>query len=273
MCRNAQRHLVVQFRTMSKYLMAPLIFSVLAIPMMAADYQKDSKQGQNQGGTTITVVDDHSSQQETPQHTDKPQGWYRFFSWPEGITAWAVILTLVVLGIQTNEIRKSVRAAQDSIVLQFRPKLSIRAIKLDVSQNLKTEESPAIWRMVLANVGGSVALVRPTTISFDSLVIDGDQETIYPLGTEQIEAFPLSPGDIRIFRSEITNARDHLRVGKNFSDDPIVGQYVWVRCTGVFVFTDRIKIERRIGFRRRFDIKTGVLIPDSDSEYEFDDET
>jgi hypothetical protein len=262
---------------MSKCLVALLMFSVLAIPMMAADYQKasnqDTKQSQNQGNTTITVTDDHSSQIESQQRADKPQGWHRFVAWPEGVTAWAVLLTLVVLGIQTNEIRKSVRAVQNSIVLQFRPKLSIRAIKFDVSQTLKSKDAAAIWRLVLANVGSSIAYVHATTITFDSMVCDGDQETIYPLGTEQIDAFSLSPGEIKILSSEITNARDHLRVGKIYSDDPIVGQYVWVRCAGVFVFTDTIKIERRIGFRRRFDIKTGTLLPDSDSEYEFDDET
>jgi hypothetical protein len=262
---------------MSKCLLALLMFSVLEIPILATAYQKtsrlDSKQNQNGGNTNITVTDDHSSQKESQQCADKPQGWHKFVAWPEGVTAWAVILTLVVLGIQTNEIRKSVRAAQNSIALQFRPKLSIRAIKLDVLQTLKSKDAAAIWRLVLANVGSSIAYVHHTTINFDSMVNDGDQQTIYRLGTEEIEAFSLSPGQIKILTSEVTNARDHLRVGKIYSDDPVVGQYVWVRCTGVFVFTDTIKIERRIGFRRRFEIKTGILLPDSDSEYEFDEET
>jgi hypothetical protein len=199
--------------------------------------------------------------------------WVNFFRWPDGITTLAVVCTLLAIVWQSGEMRRSVSAAQESIALQFRPKLSIRAIKLDISQTLKAKDAPAIWRLVLANVGSSIAYVLPTKITFDSMVMDGEQYTICPLGTEQIEAFPLNPGAIKIISSEITNARDHLRVGKIFSDDPVVGQYIWVRCTGVFVFRDTIEIERRIGFRRRFDIKTGVLLPDSDSEYEFDDET
>lgn len=259
---------VIESRTMSKCLVALLMLFISAIPLVAADNQKpssqDAKQYEDQGNTT---------QQERHKSADESPGWQKLATWPDGITAWAVILTLIVLAFQTYYTRKSVEAAQNSIALQFRPKLSIRAIKLDVSGALKSKDVPAIWRLVLANVGGSIAHVRPTTIIFDAIVQDGDQQTIEPLGTEQIEAFSLSPGEIKIISSEVTNARDHLRVGKLFGNDPDVGQYVWVRCTGAFVFTDESQIERRIGFRRRFDTKTGVLDPDPDPEYEFDDET
>jgi hypothetical protein len=199
--------------------------------------------------------------------------WVKFFGWPDGITAIAVICTLLAIVWQSGEMRRAANLTQTSIALQFRPKLSIRAIKLDVSQNLKCKDSPAIWSLVLANVGDSIARIQPTTITFDSIIEDGDRETIETLGTDEIEAFSLDPGAIKILRSEITNARDHLRVAKIFSDDPVVGQYVWVRCTGALVFKDTIGIERRLGFRRRFDVKTRTLVPDPDPEYEFDDET
>jgi hypothetical protein len=248
---------------------------VALIGMSYYTYQADQAEENNAAKICQSVIPpvsaDHSSQNGNNSH-NSPY-WVNFFRWPDGITAIAIVCTLLAIVWQSGEMRRSVSAAQKSIVLQFRPKLSIRAIKLDVSQTLKSKDAPAIWRLVLANVGGSIAYILPTKITFDSMVIDGDQETIYPLGTEQVEAFPLSPGAIRIISSEITNARDHLRVGKIFSEDAGVGQYVWVRCTGVFVFRDAIEIERRIGFRRRFDFKTGNLLPDSDTEYEFDDET
>jgi hypothetical protein len=37
--------------------------------------------------------------------------WYRLFSWPEGITAWAIILTLIVIAEQTSQTRVAAEAA------------------------------------------------------------------------------------------------------------------------------------------------------------------
>ncbi len=43
---------------------------------------------------------------------------YRVFGWPEGITVWALFLTLITIAEQSNETRKSAEAARDSIRLQ-----------------------------------------------------------------------------------------------------------------------------------------------------------
>jgi hypothetical protein len=44
--------------------------------------------------------------------------WYRLFGWPEGITAWAILLTLLAIAEQTVETRNAAQAARDSIRLQ-----------------------------------------------------------------------------------------------------------------------------------------------------------
>lgn len=40
-----------------------------------------------------------------------PPNWYHIFSWPEGVTTWAVILTLLAIAEQTSETRKAAEAA------------------------------------------------------------------------------------------------------------------------------------------------------------------
>lgn len=40
--------------------------------------------------------------------------WYRVFSWPEGITTWAILLTLFAIAEQTNETRRAATAAIDA---------------------------------------------------------------------------------------------------------------------------------------------------------------
>lgn len=36
--------------------------------------------------------------------------WYRAFSWPEGVTAWAILLTLFTISEQTNQTRRAAEA-------------------------------------------------------------------------------------------------------------------------------------------------------------------
>jgi hypothetical protein len=42
------------------------------------------------------------------------EGWDRFVKWPEGITAWAIIATLIVIGWQSWETRKAAQATRKS---------------------------------------------------------------------------------------------------------------------------------------------------------------
>src|ERR1035441_5611771 len=49
--------------------------------------------------------------QEAPKYPERnPPFWFRFFTWPEGVTVWAIILTLIVIAEQTQQTadRKSV---------------------------------------------------------------------------------------------------------------------------------------------------------------------
>lgn len=43
--------------------------------------------------------------------TPKKPCWYILLSWPEGITAWAILLTFAVIGWQADETKKAAEAA------------------------------------------------------------------------------------------------------------------------------------------------------------------
>ena len=67
----------------------------------------------------------NSEQQDTCKHErDGPSNylpwWYILVTWPEGITAWAIILTLVAISLQSNETRKAATAAARGIEIQER---------------------------------------------------------------------------------------------------------------------------------------------------------
>lgn len=41
--------------------------------------------------------------------------WYRLFGWPEGITAWAILLTLLAIVEQTHETRRAAESSERSV--------------------------------------------------------------------------------------------------------------------------------------------------------------
>ncbi|MGA7057346.1 MAG: hypothetical protein WBY78_07915 [Terriglobales bacterium] len=62
------------------------------------------------GATSTETHNEHSN-----PNTDNPKGnppsWYRFFAWPDGVTVWAIFLTLIVIAKQTVETAKAADAA------------------------------------------------------------------------------------------------------------------------------------------------------------------
>lgn len=97
-----------------------------------------------------------------------PPSWSSLFSWPEGVTTWILLLTLVAIAEQAVATRNAAVAAASQVeiakrvlTLQFRPKILIRTIRLE-----ETDDSLSI-RVVVVNKGGSVAHIREGTVSLD----------------------------------------------------------------------------------------------------------
>lgn len=67
--------------------------------------------------------------------------WYQVFAWPEGITTWGILLTLIVIAEQTAQTRVAAQAALDQITLM---KVKERA---DMFIRFGSEEfvHPTLW--------------------------------------------------------------------------------------------------------------------------------
>ncbi|MGA2992689.1 MAG: hypothetical protein ABSD88_19645 [Candidatus Korobacteraceae bacterium] len=103
---------------MWKYL---LIFAVIFGLTVFVSYKDEdhadrtAQQASAPNNTSVSAVADNTHPAENKENPQRhlPR-WHRFFSWPEGITAWAIFLTLMAIAEQTKQTAKAAKAAQDS---------------------------------------------------------------------------------------------------------------------------------------------------------------
>jgi hypothetical protein len=78
--------------------------------------------------------------------------WYRLFSWPEGITAWAIILTLIVIAEQTMQTRNAAESAllnAKALVNSERPWL--------IAEVVRGSQMPHFYEIQITNYGRTPA--------------------------------------------------------------------------------------------------------------------
>ena len=90
-------------------------------------------------------------------------------SWPAGVTAWAIILTLFVIGWQSNETRRSAAATERSVAIanrQIEMMKDKERARVEVSANsfILRNNSPTFWYIVgdlkVRNLGMSRAYIK-----------------------------------------------------------------------------------------------------------------
>lgn len=108
--------------------------------------------------------------------------WYRIFGWPEGITAWAILLTLIAIAEQTNQTRRAADAGADAANAAYgsvrfaeaqfelmkeerRARISIKAIGIQVQ-----DPGSELWNLVtnieIRNLGQTRAFIKRTKGEF-----------------------------------------------------------------------------------------------------------
>lgn len=102
--------------------LAVLVVLVAAIFCMSryAENRKAEHQDNAQASSPNAVISPNGNGQGA-QNTNEPHkypSWIDTFAWPEGATAWALFLTLMVIAWQSVETRAAADAAKDSIRLQ-----------------------------------------------------------------------------------------------------------------------------------------------------------
>jgi hypothetical protein len=95
---------------------------VIAVVLMTCQYQtagKEQKTASQKPSLPAASPPPHdgNSARQSCDCAPKTPCWFILLAWPEGLTAWAVILTFAVIGWQADETRKSAKATEKSVEL------------------------------------------------------------------------------------------------------------------------------------------------------------
>lgn len=97
-------------------LLLTLIVAVLCMSRYAESHKTDH-QDNTQASRPETPISKNDASKGT-KNTDKPQhppSWIETFTWPDGVTAWALLLTLLVIAWQSAETRAAAIATEASV--------------------------------------------------------------------------------------------------------------------------------------------------------------
>jgi hypothetical protein len=104
--------------------------------------------------------------------------WHMLLSWPEGITGWAIIATLIVIGWQSYETARSADIANRTLLSTMRPRLIVRHISIHRGTRISTLGVPDAdpWRIDfdVVNVGQSAARIEQHNFTSDRV-----EETLF----------------------------------------------------------------------------------------------
>jgi len=103
---------------MLKYFLAFVFFLGMAIFVARQDErsaQESAQKAKNLASAAISAKSDTEHPQKNIDDTERNSpGWRSFFRWPNGTTAWAIVLTLLAVAEQAKETAKAAKAAEKS---------------------------------------------------------------------------------------------------------------------------------------------------------------
>lgn len=187
--------------------------------------------------------------------------WYRMFGWPEGITAWAILLTLFTVAEQTNATRTAAEATRDAMILQHRPKVVVRALTLG-------QNRPGTFDISLGirNSGSTTAYVEQS--NFQINWIANGKATIES-HNEIIAATSLKAGEVRILHftaPEFYVLFEASRILLEKNPDQL--QRTFLGCFAYISYTDEIGTRRDTALNRTYTIsKKEFEIWDKEKDY------
>jgi hypothetical protein len=135
---------------------------ILAVVFMAAKNQPSGAQerkNEQQANPAVPVYVNCNCAAQADDSKNKPQGWHKFVTWPEGIIAWAIIATLGAIVWQSWEMRRQNRnmVAKERARITINP--SVHPLDLDEGPEW-IEALKVVWtgtKITVANLGGTKA--------------------------------------------------------------------------------------------------------------------
>ena len=192
-------------------------------------------------------------------HDYLPWG-YELFSWPEGITTWAIILTGFAIAWQSWETRKSAKATRDAIILQHRPKIVVRSLTLTRDKSSNFEIS-----LVIRNSGSNLAYLSESKFLISWILPDRPLE----MRTKCIKAAILKPGERLTVK--FTEPDFYIRFETSrilVEGNPDQKQTVFLGCVATISYTDGIGTRRDTALNRTYDYrKKQFTVWEKESDY------
>jgi hypothetical protein len=209
--------------------------------------------------------------------------WYRVFGWPEGITTWAILLTLLVIADQTAQTRRAADATRDSVeaakrqadlmertlVLQFRPKIVVRCGDIHVSTVAPLGDlSRGTLDFTIANTGGSNAKVLTCEVEVLAFITPPSPMFCH---SHQFQSFELKPGESIPHWADLRGEVNEAIRWANLQQPGTIGRSKakHIYFVGVIWYGDDIGTRRSMAFSRRYDpdAKRFIEVLDPDREY------
>jgi hypothetical protein len=111
---------------MKKYVAGLILVFGLTVYVSIQDERTAQQATQNatqlNEGTPSVKADENHAQKNIPNPEGNTPRWYRyssrFFRWPDGPTAWVIVLTLLVIAEQASDTAKATQAMQQSTAIQ-----------------------------------------------------------------------------------------------------------------------------------------------------------
>jgi hypothetical protein len=223
-------------------ILAVVTFAIVA---MSAQDQVSSNHATGQGQqntkhssapTIVPVANNQAASYYEQDSTPKPKGWHKLVAWPEGITAWLIMLTLGAIIWQAWETRNAAEASREAIILQFGPKVQVKTLRLPQGGVQELEV-----RLTLRNIGAKSARIQSSLIEFLWT------RTLHPneVCERTIAPFTLEAGHSRTFFFKLPELHARFTAYRlMLEQSPDTQQAQFLGCVGLIPYTDEIGIRK-----------------------------
>jgi hypothetical protein len=177
-----------------------LAFAVPTMPgQQKASGQQDARKSQRDAKTADFPASPVTNNQATSYYEqprdNKPQGWHKLVAWPEGITAWLLMLTLGAIIWQSSETRRSANAAKKAAKAAL---LSARSlINIERPWVVVTAKSYGHWRFQFEATNRGKSPAEIIAIGSDWQIVRGGHDGRTPRYKMRNAMYPrmVFPGD------------------------------------------------------------------------------
>jgi hypothetical protein len=183
-------------------------------PPSKQDAQQSSRDAKQADVPAASITNNQATSYYEQPRESKPQGWHKLVAWPEGVTTWAIMLTLGAIVWQAWETRKAANASKlaaeaardsaDAYVTSERPFVMIET---------RGEQGFEFWAVNYGKSPAQIIFSNPAPFVITPLIEDLPESLNYGFGfdnpnSEQINVQWIAPGkshSLGSFQPEIMN--------------------------------------------------------------------